>query len=104
MYAIIAIGGKQYNVKEGDVIEVEKQDAEKDSELVIDNVLLTVEKDDVQIGQPFVKKAKVVTEVLGATKGEKVISFKYRKRKSSHWKKGHRQQLTKLRIKAITVG
>ncbi|MDD5668620.1 MAG: 50S ribosomal protein L21 [Candidatus Omnitrophica bacterium] len=104
MYAIIAIGGKQYNVKEGDVIEVEKQDAEKDSELVIDNVLLTVEKDDVQIGQPFVKEAKVVTEVLGATKGEKVISFKYRKRKSSHWKKGHRQQLTKLRIKAITVG
>ncbi|MBU1999338.1 MAG: 50S ribosomal protein L21 [Candidatus Omnitrophota bacterium] len=101
MYAIIEVGGKQYVVKEGDKIEVEKQEAQEGKKLTFKDVLLVSEKDKVEIGQPHVKGASVETEILGATKGEKLISYKYRRRKSSHWTKGHRQQLTLLKISKI---
>lgn len=101
MYAIIAVGGKQYSVKPGDVIEVEKQEVEAGKEIVLKDVLLVSNEGDLKIGQPLVKGASVKADVLEQTKGIKVVSFKYRRRKSSHWKKGHRQKLTKLEIKEI---
>ena len=103
MYAIIEVGGKQYNVKEQDLIEVEKQAAKEGQEIALSRVLLVSKDKKLEIGQPYLKEARVVAEVLKQIKAEKVISFKYRRRKSSHWKKGHRQQLTRLKIKEIKI-
>lgn len=103
MYAVIEVGAKQYLVKKDDIIEVEKQDAEQGKGIKLKNVLLSVQEDNVSVGQPYIKGACVEAEVLKQTKGKKVVSFKYRRRKASHWKKGHRQQLTRLKIKAIQI-
>jgi len=104
MYAIIEVGAKQYTVKKDDVIEVEKISAEKGKEITLDKVLLVSKEKKVEVGQPYVKGAKVEATVLGNIKAEKVTSFKYRRRKSSHWEKGHRQKLTRLKIKGIELG
>lgn len=103
MYAIIEVGAKQYRITEGDTIDVEKQDAKESEEIVLDKVLLVSKDDQVLIGQPYVKEAKVKAEILKHFKAKKVISYKYRRRKSSHWKKGHRQSLTRLKIKEILI-
>jgi len=104
MYAIIEVGAKQYSVKKGDIIDVEKQKVEEGKAFILDKVLLAFKDKKVEIGQPFLKDIKVEAVVVRHFKAKKVISFKYRRRKSSHWKKGHRQQLTKLKIKDIVVG
>jgi large subunit ribosomal protein L21 len=101
MYAIIEVGAKQYQVKKDDIIEVEKQDAKEGKEITLDKVLLVSGDKKFEIGQPYLKETKVRAEVLGNIKAQKVVSFKYRRRKASHWKKGHRQQLTRLKIKDI---
>ncbi|MCX5706075.1 MAG: 50S ribosomal protein L21 [Candidatus Omnitrophica bacterium] len=103
MYAVIEVGARQYNVKKDDIIEVEKQKTGKAKEISIDKVLLVSKDKKIEIGQPYIKEAKVIVEVLGNIKGEKITSFKYRRRKSSHWEKGHRQQLTRLKIKSIEL-
>lgn len=103
MYAIIEVGAKQFNVQKGDIIQVEKQDIKPGKEINIKEVLLVSKDKKVEIGQPFVKEFKVVATVLEQTKGPKVISYKYRRRKNSHWKKGHRQKLTVLKIKDIEL-
>ena len=104
MYAIIEVGAKQYSVKKDDIIEVEKQAAQKGKEITLDKVLLVCEDKNVEIGQPYLKGAKVKAIVLNQIKGQKVISYKYRRRKASHRKKGHRQQLTRLKIQEIKLG
>ena len=101
MYAIIEVGAKQYSVKKDDIIEVEKQDIQEGKEISFSNVLLVSKEKKVEIGQPFVKEAKVKAIVLAHVKARKLLSFKYRRRKSSRWTKGHRQQLTRLKIKEI---
>jgi len=103
MYAIIEVGAKQYNVKKGDIVEVEKLDAKEGKEISLENVLLVVKEKKAEIGQPYLKTAKVKAEVLGEIKGDKTVSFKYRRRKSSHWSKGHRQKLTRLKITEIEL-
>ncbi len=103
MYAIIEVGAKQYKVKAGDVIEIEKQDSQKGKEITLDKVLLVSTDKDVEVGQPYLKTAKVKAKVLDQIKGEKVISYKYRRRKAYHLKKGHRQQLTRIKIKDISL-
>ncbi len=102
MHAIVEVGAKQYNVKKDDVIEVESQDVKDGKEISLKNVLLAADSKKVEIGQPYLKDVKVVAVVLNHFKAKKVISFKYRRRKSSHWKKGHRQQLLRLKIKEIS--
>jgi len=101
MYAIIEVGSKQYNVKKGDILEVEKQGAGVGKEITLKNVLLVSKENKIGVGQPYVKGASVSATVLDQIKGDKKISFKYRRRKSSHWKKGHRQQLTRIKIEKI---
>ncbi|MDI6758989.1 MAG: 50S ribosomal protein L21 [Candidatus Omnitrophota bacterium] len=101
MYAIIEVGARQYTVKKEDAIEVEKQVGLPGEEVDLDKVLLISNEDEVQVGQPYLKTAKVKAVILKHLKAAKVISFKYRRRKASHWKKGHRQNLTKLQIKEI---
>jgi large subunit ribosomal protein L21 len=103
MYAVIEVGAKQYSVKKDDVIEVEKLVAEKGAEITLGKVLLFSDDKRIEVGQPYLKNAVVKAEVLRQLKGEKVISYKYRRRKSSDWKKGHRQKLTSLKIRTISL-
>jgi large subunit ribosomal protein L21 len=101
MYAVIEVGAKQYRVEKDDVLDVDRQIAPQGKELSLDKVLLVCKDKKVEVGQPYLKQAKVKALVLGHLKGEKIVSFKYRRRKASHWKKGHRQLLTRLKIKEI---
>ena len=104
MYAIIEVGAKQYNVKKDDIIEVNKQAGAKGDNITIDKVLLVAKDKKVEIGQPYVSGAKVEALVLRQVLGEKTTAYKYRRRKASHWEKGHRAQLTELKIKSIDLG
>ncbi|MFA5362325.1 MAG: 50S ribosomal protein L21 [Candidatus Omnitrophota bacterium] len=103
MYAIIAVGGKQYKVEVGETLNVEKQEGQKADVLTFDKVLLVGKDTDLDIGRPYVKGASVSAEILGQIRAKKVISYKYLRRKSRDWKKGHRQNLTRLMIKDIKV-
>ncbi len=103
MYAIIEVGGKQYKVTKGDVVDLERQGKKEGQSLTFKRVLLVAENDNVHIGQPHVKNAKVTAVVVRNFKARKVVSYKYRRRKSSHSKRGHRQLLTKVRIEEIMI-
>ncbi len=100
MYAIIATGGKQYKVAEGDVILVEKLDVAAGETYEFDQVL-AVSDDTFTIGTPVVEGAKVKATVLAQEKGRKVIVYKYKRKTGYHKKNGHRQQYTKLKIDSI---
>ena len=100
MYAIIATGGKQYRVSEGDVIYIEKIDAQVDSTVSFD-VLLVGNEGDVKIGTPVVEGVKAEGKVVGQIRGEKIIVFKYKSKKNYRRKQGHRQPYTKVEITKI---
>ena len=100
MYAIIATGGKQYRVSEGDVIYIEKIDAHVDSTVSFD-VLLMGNDGDVKIGTPVVEGVKVEGKVVGQIRGEKIVVYKYKSKKNYRRKQGHRQPYTKVEITKI---
>ena len=100
MYAIIATGGKQYRVSEGDVIYIEKIDAQVDSTVSFD-VLLVGNDGEVKVGTPVVEGVKVEGKVVGRIRGEKIIVFKYKAKKNYRRKQGHRQPYTKVEITKI---
>ena len=100
MYAIIATGGKQYRVSEGDVIFIEKIDAQVDSTVSFD-VLLMGNDGDVKIGTPVVEGVKVEGKVVGQIRGEKIVVYKYKSKKNYRRKQGHRQPYTKVEITKI---
>jgi len=102
-YAVIQTGGKQYRVAEGDVIEVEKLDVEPGTDAKFEQVLLVFDGDNLSIGMPLVAGAAVTAEVVEQTKAPKVVAFKFRRRKGYHRTVGHRRQLTRLKIKTISV-
>ena len=101
MYAVIKTGGKQYRVAEGDVLNVEKLNAEAGSEVVFDEVLTVVNDADVKIGQPVVEGAKVTAKVVEQGKGEKILVFKYKAKSNYRKRQGHRQPFTKVEISKI---
>jgi len=103
MYAIIETGGKQYKVQEGDVIFIEKLDAEVDSNVVFDKVLAVSNEGNLTFGKPTVEGASVSAKVIGQGKGKKIIVFKYKPKKGYRRKNGHRQPYTKVQIEKITV-
>ena len=103
MYAVIETGGKQYRVEVGTELEVELLHVEPGKGVTIDRVLLVVDGDDASIGRPMVDGAAVSAEVVRQGRGDKVISFKYRPKARRRVKKGHRQELTTLRISDITL-
>lgn len=100
MYAIIATGGKQYRVSEGDVIYIEKIDAQVDSTVSFD-VLLVGNEGDVKVGTPVVEGVKVEGKVVGQVRGDKIVVFKYKAKKNYRRKQGHRQPYTKVEITKI---
>ncbi|MDO5689844.1 MAG: 50S ribosomal protein L21 [Tissierellia bacterium] len=101
MYAIIETGGKQYTVKVGDVVSVEKLNAEAGDSVVFDKVLLVSKDGQIQAGKPVVDGAKVEGTVEEQGRGKKVIVFKYKAKKGFNKKNGHRQPFTKVKIENI---
>ena len=102
MYAIIATGGKQYKVAEGDIINVEKLGVEAGQTVTFDEVLV-VNNGSVQVGNPTVSGASVNATVIGDVKGKKVIVYKYKRKTGYHNKNGHRQSYTKVKIEKINA-
>ncbi len=104
MYAVIKTGGKQYRVSEGDVINVEKiTRAEGKDKINIKEVLMVVDGDNVTLGTPYVANATVAAKAIEDGKSEKIIVFKYKRKKDYRRKQGHRQPYTKLEITKISV-
>ena len=101
MYAVIQTGGKQYRVQQGDVIYVEKINAQADETVTFEKVLLVGEGEDVKVGTPAVEGAKVEGKVLAQVKGQKIVVYKYTATKTERKKQGHRQPYTKVEITAI---
>ena len=103
MYAVIETGGKQYRVEVGTELEVELLDVEPGKTVTLERVLLVADGDEASIGRPVVDGAAVSAEVVRQDRGPKLISFKYRPKARSRVTKGHRQELTILRISDITL-
>ena len=101
MYAIIKTGGKQYKVSEGDLVRVEKLNAEIGDTVEFDEVLMVKSDNDIKVGTPLVENAKVSATVKDQAKNKKVIVFKYRPKKGSKSKQGHRQPYTLVEINNI---
>jgi large subunit ribosomal protein L21 len=105
MYAVIQTGGKQYRVEPGSTVVVEKLAGEKGAQVVFDQVLLVSTGDggNVQIGKPMVAGAKVTGEIVEQGRGDKLVVFKFRRRKNYVRKNGHRQAYTAVKIAAINA-
>ncbi|OPY14687.1 MAG: 50S ribosomal protein L21 [Syntrophus sp. PtaB.Bin001] len=103
MYAVIKTGGKQHRVSEGELLNVEKLEGNKGDSVVFDNVLMVAKEGDIRVGTPVVEGAKVVGEIVAQVKGPKIYVFHMKRRKSYHKKTGHRQPLTRMRIKEISI-
>lgn len=101
MHAVIKTGGKQYRVKEGEVLRVEKLGLEKGEKVNLDEVLMVSNGDDIKIGTPLLKGAKVTAEVMSNGRAKKVKIMKFRRRKHSMKQQGHRQSYTEIKIKSI---
>ena len=101
MYAVIKTGGKQYSVKVGYVVYVEKLNAEDNSEVTFDQVLAVGEEGSVKVGAPIVEGASVVAKVVKTGKGKKLNILTYRPKKGSMVRTGHRQPYTTLESTAI---
>ena len=101
MYAIVATGGKQYRVKEGETLRVEKLSADAGEKVELEKVLLIGEGEDVKIGAPYLDGAKVTATVIANGRGDKVKIVKFRRRKHSRRTMGHRQSYTEIEITSI---
>lgn len=103
MYAIVQTGGKQFQVAKGDILEIEKIDAQEGDQVSLDQVLLVRDGENLTIGQPVVENASVKAKVLAHDKAKKVLVFKFKKRKQYRRTNGHRQQFTRIRIEDIVT-
>ena len=100
-HAIIETGGKQYRVKEGDVIFIERLPEQEDDKITFDNVLAILDDSDTKIGSPFVKGASVGASIIKNGKSKKIIVYKMHPKKGYRRKQGHRQPYTKVQIDKI---
>jgi len=101
MYAVFKTGGKQYRATTGDVIKVEKIDADKGATVELDQVLMVGEGEDVKIGTPFLDGGKVTATVLDHGRRDKIKIIKFKRRKHHDKQMGHRQYFTKIEITGI---
>lgn len=101
MYAVIETGGKQYTVKEGDTLYIEKLEVVPEQKITFDKVLLVGTENGVTVGDPYVGTASVDAEVVKNGRAKKIIVFKYNAKKTYRRHKGHRQSYTKVTISAI---
>lgn len=103
MYAVIEACGKQYKVQEGDIVFVERLEAEEGSKVNFEEVLMISDDKKVTVGAPTVKGAKVEATVIGHGKAKKVLVFKYKAKKNERKMRGHRQPYTKIQIEKIST-
>jgi large subunit ribosomal protein L21 len=101
MYAIIADGGRQYKVEEGQELDIDLRDADSGDEITFEQVLAVSGDDGLKVGQPVVEGASVTAEVLTEVKGNKIYVQKFRRRKNSKRRTGHRQRYTRIRVSKI---
>jgi len=101
MYAVVATGGKQYRVEEGNILRIEKIPGEVGDSVTFDDVLMLADGKDVTLGTPMVENARVSAKILEQGKAKKIIVFKYKRRKRYRRKQGHRQMYTAIRIDGI---
>jgi large subunit ribosomal protein L21 len=104
MYAIIAEGGRQYKVQEGQELEIDLRDPDGPKEVTFDQVLAISDEAGLRLGKPTLAGASVTAEVIGPTQGPKLVVQKLRRRKTLRRRTGHRQMFTKVRINKIAVG
>ena len=102
MYAIIAAGGRQYRVSQGDTIYIDKVEQEAGSSISFD-VLMIGGEGEVKVGNPILAGAKVEGKVVAQVKGEKIKIYKYKSKKNYHRRAGHRQPYTKVEITAVNA-
>ena len=102
MLAVVEIGKKQYFVKKGDTLEVQKI-KEQEGKITLEKVLLLADEKKVKIGAPYLEKARVEAQIEGEKKAKKVIVYKYKRRKKYRKKQGHRQSYTILKITRIVA-
>jgi large subunit ribosomal protein L21 len=103
MYAVVASGGKQYKVREGEILKIEKIPGEIGDSISFDNVLLYSDGESLQIGQPQLESVKVSGHVVEQGKASKIIVFKFKRRKGYRRKQGHRQRFTAVKIDSINA-
>ena len=103
MYAVVESGDKQFKVSKNDIFVIEKLGAKKDGEITINKVLLAKDGANVIVGNPYIKGAHIICDVLGPTRLAKVIAYKYKRRKSEKKKIGHRQNVLKVQVKEIVL-
>ena len=101
MYAVIATGGKQYKVTQGETLRVEKLDGEEGSTIKLENVLMVADGDKVEVGTPTLDKASVTAKITAHGRGDKVEIVKFRRRKHSRSQMGHRQSYTEIEVTEI---
>ncbi len=103
MYAIVKTGGKQVKVAPGETVKVEKIEGNVGEKIELSQVLLVKKDDELKVGNPFVEGATVKCEIVEQGKGDKIIVYKYKRRKSYHKKRGHRQLYTALKVEEIVA-
>ncbi len=101
MYAVVRTGGKQYKVSAGDLLRIEKLEADVGEKITLDDVLIVSDGENVQVDPIELSKAKVTARVASHGRGRKIVVFKYKRRKRYRRKQGHRQQYTELAIENI---
>ncbi len=102
-YAIVEDGGKQYKVSEGSIVDIDHYEAEIGEQIELDRVLLVTDGDQISIGTPYIKNARVEATILSQIKGPKLTVFKYKPKIRYRVKHGHRQKYTRLRIDSIQI-
>ena len=103
MYVIVETGGKQYRLSKNDTFEAESLNVAPGKEIKLDRVLLYSDSKKTEIGKPYIKGVKVNCEILAHVRAKKSISYKYKRRKGARTKIGHRQNLTRLKVKDISI-
>ena len=103
MYAVFATGGKQYRAATGDILKIEKLDAEKGTTVELDQVLMVGEGEDVKVGSPYLKGGKVTATVVEHGRGDKIRILKFKRRKHHMKRMGHRQDFTRIEITGIAA-
>ncbi|MEJ5363656.1 MAG: 50S ribosomal protein L21 [Desulfosoma sp.] len=101
MYAIVECGGKQYKAEPGALLKLEKLPGEAGDEILLDRVLLVADGEDIRVGRPLVADKVVRARIVEQGRGDKIVIFKYKRRKDSRKKQGHRQAYTAVKIEGI---
>jgi large subunit ribosomal protein L21 len=104
MYAIISDGGRQFKVEEGQILDIDLREASTGDQVVFDRVLAFRDDDGLKVGKPVLKNATVTAEIVAFAKGPKLVVQKFRRRKNSRRKTGHRQLFTQVKINKIEIG